>query len=143
MLLAPRMRHCEREWSEEDIVKYLQHKAELLHHSPCAHEVEKDKDGPRLSRVLKKFSSYETALAAAGLKPAVVWAKLSNEELLEAARNWSAEHNGAKLNIFLLRNSRGKLPSDFLVRNRFGTVQNYFEQARVPYEYGKKIFNKF
>lgn len=131
-------------YTKAEIIAYLRRRAKLLYRTPTVKDVKQDGDGPSMAAIRRLFGDYNGAIMAAGLAPlAQPWKSKTDEELLEAARKWSAEHNGAKLNVFLLRNSGGKLPSDTLVRNRFGTVQNYFEQARVPYEYGKKIFNKF
>ncbi len=126
----------DKEWTEEDIKKYLQRRAKLLRRTPSRSDIEKDKDGPRMRRVKQMFGTYEHAILAAGLElPPRPWAKYSDEELLEVARKWSKEHPNGKLSYFLLQN-HPELPSVSLIYKRFGGAYEYFKLAGVPHEDG-------
>lgn len=126
----------EKEWSEEDIKKYLQRRAKLLRHTPNRAEIDRDKDGPRMKKVKKMFGTYEHAIIASGLElPPRPWSSYSNDELLDVAREWSKKHPGGKLSIFLLQN-HPDLPTPDLINKRFGKPKKYFELAGVPHEIG-------
>lgn len=125
-----------KEWTEEDIKKYLQRRAKLLRHTPGKKEIDSDKEGPRLRQVLKMFGTYEHAILASGLKlPPRPWSKYSDEELLDVAREWSKKNPNGKLSVFLLDN-HPDLPSTGIIRDRFGETNRYFELAGVPHEDG-------
>ena len=126
----------EKEWTEEDIKKYLQRRAKLLRHTPSRAEIDRDKEGPRMKKVKKMFGTYEHAIIASGLElPPRPWSKYSNEELLDVAREWSQKHPNGKLSLFLLTN-HPDLPSPGTIRDRFGETLRYFELAGVPHEDG-------
>lgn len=126
----------EKEWTEEDIKKYLQRRARLLRHTPSQAEIDRDKEGPRIKKVKKMFGTYEHALIVAGLTPPPrPWSKYSNEELLNVAREWSKKHPKGKLSSFLLTN-HPDFPSPSTIRARFGETNRYFELAGVPHEDG-------
>ena len=123
-------------WDEEAIKKYLQRRAKLLRHTPIQSEIDRDKDGPRLTRLKKVFGSYEQAILAAGLElPPRPWGSYSNDELLDVVRKWSNEHPESKLSPFLLDN-HPDLPSIHIIHKRFGGAYNYFHLAGVPCEDG-------
>ncbi|MBR3177618.1 hypothetical protein IKF27_02325 [Candidatus Saccharibacteria bacterium] len=125
-----------KEWTEEDIKKYLQRRAKLLRHTPSKKEIDRDKEGPRLRQVLKMFGTYEHAILASGLKlPPRPWSKYSDEELLDVIREWSKNNPNSKLSAFLL-NNHPDLPSTGIIRDRFGETNRYFELAGVPHEDG-------
>lgn len=66
----------EKEWTEEDIKKYLQRRAKLLRHTPSRAEIDRDKEGPRMKKVKKMFGTYEHAIIASGLElPPRPWSK--------------------------------------------------------------------
>ena len=126
----------EKVWDEEEIKKYLKRRAKLLRRTPTKADIDKDKEGPRTKRVEKVFGTYEHALLAAGLElPPRPWAKYSNDELLDAVREWSNKHPGGKLSAFLLDN-HPDLPSTSIIYKRFGKANEYFELAGVPHESG-------
>ena len=123
-----------KEWSGEDIIKYLQRRAKLLRHTPSQAEINRDKDGPKIKGIEKVFGTYNHALLAAGVKlPPRPWSQYSDEELLEVAREWSKKHPEAKISSFILRNDSA-LPGEALIRARFKGVNKYFERAGIPYE---------
>lgn len=123
-------------WDDEEIKKYLKRRAKLLRHTPTQAEIDKDKDGPRLTRVKKVFGTYEYAILAAELElPPRPWGKYSNDELLDAVRGWSRQHPESKLSPFLLDN-HPDLPSTHIIHKRFGGSYNYFHLAGVPCENG-------
>lgn len=122
------------EYSKEEVLEYLKHRAELLRHTPKRCEIERDREGPKIKDILKYFPTYNEALIAAELPIPIKWSEVSDQDMLEAARTWSKNHNGAKLSRFVLK-FNDDLPSETIITNRFGGIKNYFEAAQVPYDY--------
>lgn len=124
-----------KEWTSEDVIKYLQRRAKLLRHTPSQAEINRDKEGPKTKNIEKLFGTYNHALISAGIElPPRPWSSYSNEELLEVAREWSRKHPEGKISSFLLRND-DDLPSEAVIRKRFDGLLNYFMATGVPYEY--------
>ena len=129
-------------YSKADIIAYLQRRAKLLYRTPTVKDVNQDGDGPSIGTIQRLFGDYNGAIMAADLAPlAQPWSSKTDEELLEAARKWSAAHGGAKVSRFHL-NMEDELPSESIVRRRFGSVKNYLEQSGAPYDYGSRYFNR-
>lgn len=136
-------KEMEKTYTAEEIIEYLQRRANLLGRTPKIRDINLDKDGPGKAWIEKLFVSYDLAIEAAGLEPLPrPWSQWGDDELIELIQGWKECHPDAIVTHSLLQQNPD-LPSADLIRKRFGGIKQWLNAAGIEYEQAKNPWRKW
>jgi hypothetical protein len=113
----------QRRFSDAQCIGALQVAAMRLGYTPSTFKYRTLGLSPGEKIILMRFSSWARACAAAGLEPVTSQSgyveKYTDDECLEALRQWKQERGAAPVGLHWTR--EGRLPSEWTIRRRFGS----------------------
>ncbi|MFQ6009650.1 MAG: homing endonuclease associated repeat-containing protein [Candidatus Aenigmatarchaeota archaeon] len=115
-------------YSKEELIEYLQKKAEELGRTPTTEDIKADKSMPNPSTYIKWFGSYNKALEAAGIELNRDFKhEYSEQELIELLQNKAKELGKTPSKREIDRDK--SMPRSSTYMRKFGSWNNALEEA--------------